>query len=85
MVLGHFPKRAKGGEAKVILDSLTMAGIDPDRVVEITVGQHSPLHGALPSWHFKAHSAGKLPFQLVESRQLARRGRRIDVANKFGH
>jgi CRISPR-associated protein Csb2 len=54
-VFGHFPKRRNGGAAKVILDSLAMAGIDPDNVVEITVGQHSPLHGASPSWHFRPH------------------------------
>jgi CRISPR-associated protein Csb2 len=65
MVFGHFPKRGKGGEARVIIDSLAMAGIDPNNVVEIAVGQHSPLNGALPSWHFKppsrAPAEGELP------------------------
>ena len=54
MVNGHFPKDKKGGEVKVILDSLCMIGIDPACVVEIAVGRHSPLHGAPPSWCFKA-------------------------------
>jgi CRISPR-associated protein Csb2 len=53
MVFGHFPKANKGGEAKVVLDSLAMVGIEPDRVLEIAVGRHSPLHGAPPSWCFK--------------------------------
>ncbi|HWO94723.1 MAG TPA: type I-U CRISPR-associated protein Csb2, partial [Dehalococcoidia bacterium] len=52
MVFGHFPKPDKEGEAKVVLDSLHLAGIDPSRVVEIAVGQHSPLHGVPPSWSF---------------------------------
>lgn len=54
MVFGHFPKPSKGGEAKVILDSLRMIGVDPERVVELAVGRHSPFHGAPPSWCFKA-------------------------------
>ncbi len=54
MAFGHFPKPSKGGEAKVILDSLRMIGIDPERAVGIAVGRHSPLHGAPPSWCFKA-------------------------------
>lgn len=54
MVFGHFPKPSKGGEAKVIIDSLEMIGVDRDRVMEIAVSQHSPLHGASPSWCFKA-------------------------------
>ena len=53
MVFGHFPKPNNGGEAKVILDSLEMVGIDRNYVVEIAVGRHSPLHGAPPSWCFK--------------------------------
>lgn len=53
MVFGHFPKPNKGGEVKVILDSLRMIGIEPERVLEIAVGSHSQLYGAPPSWHFK--------------------------------
>lgn len=53
MRFGHVPKPGNGGEAGVILDSLRRAGIDPDDVLEITVGRHSPLHGAPPSWAFK--------------------------------
>ncbi len=54
MVFGHVPKKKKGGEPAVILDSLRMIGPDlPGTVVEIAVGRHSPLHGALPSWHFQ--------------------------------
>jgi CRISPR-associated protein Csb2 len=53
MVFGHFPKEKNGGEGKVVLDSLRMIGIDPDSVLEIGVGRHSPLHGAPPSWCFK--------------------------------
>lgn len=59
MEFGHFPKRNKGGEAKVVLDSLKMVGIDPDRVVEIAVGRHSPLHGAPPSWKFEPRRAAE--------------------------
>lgn len=59
MEFGHFPKRNKGGVAKVVLDSLEMAGIAPDHVVEIAVGRYSPLHGAPPSWRFKACQAGE--------------------------
>jgi CRISPR-associated protein Csb2 len=58
MVFGHFPKHAKGGEAKVVLDSLAMAGISPENVVEIAVGRHSPLYGASPSWYFKPNHPG---------------------------
>jgi CRISPR-associated protein Csb2 len=54
-VFGHFPKRAKGGEVKVILDGLARVGIGPDNVIEIAVGRQSPLHGAAPSWHFWSH------------------------------
>lgn len=54
VVFGHFPKPKNGGEAQVILDSLQMIGLDPDRVLEIAVDRHSPLHGSPPSWHFKA-------------------------------
>jgi CRISPR-associated protein Csb2 len=54
MVFGHFPKSNKGGEAKVVLDSLEMIGIQRDNVVEILVDRYSPLHGAPPSWCFKA-------------------------------
>jgi CRISPR-associated protein Csb2 len=53
MVFGHVPKKKKGGEPAVILDSLRMIGIDASAVVEIAVGGHSPLHGAPPSWQFK--------------------------------
>lgn len=53
MVFGHFPKPNKGGEAKVVLESLHMIGIDPKSAVEIAVDRHSPLHGAVPSWFFK--------------------------------
>lgn len=53
MVFGHFPKPNRGGEAKIILDSLNLIGVDPERVIEIGVGRHSPLHGAPPSWCFK--------------------------------
>lgn len=59
MEFGHFPKRNRGGEAKVVLDSLKMAGINPDHVAEIAVGRHSPLHGAPPSWQFKPHQTDK--------------------------
>ncbi|HLI83697.1 MAG TPA: type I-U CRISPR-associated protein Csb2 [Bryobacteraceae bacterium] len=54
VVFGHFPKPKKGGEAKVILDSLEMIGIDPDHVLELAIDRHSPLHGSPPSWYFKA-------------------------------
>ncbi len=57
MEFGHFPKRNKSGEAKVVLDSLEMVGIDPDHVVEIAVGRHSPLHGAPPTWAYKPRRA----------------------------
>jgi CRISPR-associated protein Csb2 len=53
MVFGHFPKPGNGGEAKVVLDSLRLVGIDPSRVVELAVGRHSPLHGVPPSWLFE--------------------------------
>jgi CRISPR-associated protein Csb2 len=53
MVFGRFPKARDGGEAKVVLDSLQLVGIDPSRVVELAVGRHSPLHGVPPSWSFK--------------------------------
>jgi CRISPR-associated protein Csb2 len=32
-----------------------MVGIEPDLAVEMAVGQHSPLHGAPPSWQFKTY------------------------------
>jgi CRISPR-associated protein Csb2 len=54
IVFGHFPKPNKGGEPKVILESLRMIGVEPDRVVEIAVDRHSPLYGASASWCFKA-------------------------------
>jgi CRISPR-associated protein Csb2 len=73
MVFGHFPKRSKGGERTVILESLAMIGIDSNSVIEIGVGQHSPLHGALPSGHFKPH-----PHALTE-RQLPRHIRHITL------
>ncbi len=53
MVFGRYPKARNGGEAKVVLDSLRLVGIDPSRVVEIAVSRHSPLHGVPPSWCFK--------------------------------
>jgi CRISPR-associated protein Csb2 len=53
MVFGHFPKPKNGGEAKVVLDALHLLDIDPSSAVEIAVGQHSPLHGAPPSWCFE--------------------------------
>lgn len=53
MVFGHFPKEKNGGEARVVLDSLHMIGIDPDTVLEMAVSRHSPLHGAPPSWSFR--------------------------------
>jgi CRISPR-associated protein Csb2 len=59
MVFGHFPKPSKGGEPQVILDSLRMIDVEPDRVVEIAVGHHSPLQGTLPSWDFKARQIGR--------------------------
>ena len=49
MRFGHVPKPGNGGEAGVILNSLRRAGVDPADVLEITVGRHSPLHGAPPS------------------------------------
>lgn len=57
MLFGHFPKPNKGGEVAVILESLKMIGVDRDRVLEVTVGRHSPLNGAPPSWYFKPRSA----------------------------
>jgi CRISPR-associated protein Csb2 len=53
VVFGHFPKPNKGGEAKVILDSLEMIGIDPGHALELAIDRHSPLHGSPPSWYFK--------------------------------
>lgn len=64
MVFGHFPKAKNGGEPGVVLESLRLAGIDSSAVVEIAVGRHSPLYGALPSWCFKTHrdrAEGKEP------------------------
>ncbi|MEW6745351.1 MAG: type I-U CRISPR-associated protein Csb2 [Planctomycetota bacterium] len=55
MVFGRFPKARNGGEAKVVLDSLQLVGIDPSRVVDLAVGRHSPLHGVPPSWSFKTN------------------------------
>lgn len=54
MVFGHFPKSKNGGEAKVVLDSLRLVGVDSSNVVEIAVGRHSPLHGAPPTWCYKS-------------------------------
>lgn|ERR1035437_745651 len=59
MVFGHFPKPNKGGEVKVILDSLRMIGIEPERVVEIAVDRHSPLYAAPPSWCFKPRRSSR--------------------------
>jgi CRISPR-associated protein Csb2 len=53
MVFGHFPKAKNGGEAKVVLDTLHLIGVDSSNVVQIAVGRHSPLHGAPPNWCFK--------------------------------
>ena len=53
MVFGHFPKPKNGGEAKVVLDSLELVGVDPSNVVEIAIDRHASLHGAPPSWCFK--------------------------------
>jgi CRISPR-associated protein Csb2 len=52
-VFGHVPKEKKGGEVKIILDSLGMIGFESEAVVEIAIGRHSPLHGVPPSWCFK--------------------------------
>lgn len=59
MVFGHYPKPNKGGEVKVVLDSLLTTGISPEHVLEIAIGRHSPLHGALPSWHFRPQKRGE--------------------------
>jgi len=65
MVFGHYPKARDGGEAQVILESLKMVGVPPDRVLEIQVDRHSPLHGAPPSWCFQCdrerEGAGRRP------------------------
>lgn len=53
MVFGHFPKQKNNEEAKVVLDSLGLVGIDPSNVVEIVIDRHASLHGAPPSWCFK--------------------------------
>lgn len=58
MVFGHYPKRRNGGEAEVVLKSLKMMGIEQERVLEVAVGRHSPLHGAPPTWCFKAPGLG---------------------------
>ena len=55
MVFGHFPKSRSGGEAKVVLDSLQLAGIESSSVVEIATDKHASLHGAPPSWCFRLH------------------------------
>jgi CRISPR-associated protein Csb2 len=53
IVFGHFPKPGEGGEARVVLDALKLVGVDPFRVVEVAVSQHSPIHGVPPAWSFK--------------------------------
>lgn len=53
MVFGHFPKSRRGGEARVVLDAVRLAGIDASRVIEIAIDRHASLHGAPPSWCFK--------------------------------
>ena len=55
MVFGNFPKSKNGGEARVVLDSLRLAGVDASSVVEIAIDRHASLHGAPPSWCFKTH------------------------------
>jgi CRISPR-associated protein Csb2 len=55
VVFGRFPKARNGGEAKVVLDSLGLVGIESSRVVEIAVSRHSPLYGVPPSWSFKTN------------------------------
>ncbi len=69
VVFGRFPKARNGGEAKIILDSLQLVGIEPSRVVEIAVGRHSPLHGVPPSWAFKTSRDGD---EAKEPRRLIR-------------
>lgn len=60
MVFGRFPKPNRGGELAEVLQSLRLVSSRDgsttlaDHVVEIAIDRHSPLHGAAPSWHFKA-------------------------------
>lgn len=61
MVFGRFPKPKTGGEPGEVLESLRMVSAPrpdgetlADYVVEIGVDRHAPLHGAAPSWCFKA-------------------------------
>lgn len=73
MVFGRFPKPNRGGEVSEVLESLRLVSPSPrdgsttlaDHVVEIAIDRHSPLHGAAPSWHFKAarDRGGKHPAQ----------------------
>ena len=55
MVFGNFPKRKNGGEAKVVLDALRIAGIDASSVVEIATAEHASLHGVPPIRCFSPH------------------------------
>lgn len=77
MVFGRFPKPKSGGEPAEVLDSLRLVsapGPDDsslaDHVVEIAIDRHSPLHGAVPSWCFKAarDRGGKNPAQVPARR-----------------
>jgi CRISPR-associated protein Csb2 len=72
MVFGRYPKPNRGGEVGEVLESLRLVshaqsghGSLTDHVVEIAIDRHSPLHGAAPSWHFKAarDRGGKNPTQ----------------------
>jgi len=58
MMFGRVPKDKQGGEPAVILASLGMIGVDPDSVLEIAVGRHSPLNGVPPSWEFNPRLQG---------------------------
>ena len=69
MVFGHFPKSKNGGEAKVVLDSLRIAGIDASNVIEIATDKHASLHGAPPSWHFETQ---REPARTTEPRRWIR-------------
>lgn len=69
MVFGRFPKPRSGGEAKVVLESLRLAGIDDSNVVEIITDMHASLHGAPPIWHFRPSRKNA---RLAESRAWMR-------------
>lgn len=55
MTFGHFPKTRNGGESAVVLDSVRMLGLDPNRVTDIAVDRFSPLHGVEPTFAFETH------------------------------